>query len=272
MNRYYVPNAEFVHPFCRVPPFENVAVPIVGQANSRQLILSIFRWYRILSPRIDLKVNTVQFDEANSKLYVDISQRFSLWFVPFYAANVNLVTLLHLTKAGTNTSSAAQLTNGETPQGFVEEIKHGDLPSFSEVASSKEPLLSADGGGTYMVAKQEDLYQVNEWIKFIVPYGIGNAIISAWQLFVTAVCLAGTVALFPFVWILTHGGAGGNVMPPVKRVTHDGQVLWNGIGADWARRTFSPLNSISKSAIQGVATNVQVRVGVNADAEQVVPK
>jgi hypothetical protein len=267
-----VPDAEFVHPFCRVPPFQGVPIPLVGKANSRHLVLAIFRWYRTLSPRIDLKVNSVQFDSSRKTLYLDISQRFALWFVPFYAAHVNLVSRLHLVQAGGGQSQVdsyrqlASINNrpGSHGHGLVKEIQNGELPSFAEVASAtRKPLLSDEGWsaseGQYLIARQEDLYQVNEWIKFIVPFGVGEALVSLGQLLAAFMCMAGAVALYPVVWILTHGGESGNVMPPAKR-TDDGRVVWEGTSAEWAQRTFSPLSSISKSAVQGLVVNVQVNI------------
>ena len=55
----YTPNASFVHPFCRVPHFNNGDVPFFGWLNSRFLLLSIYRWYRILSPKIEMKIYSV---------------------------------------------------------------------------------------------------------------------------------------------------------------------------------------------------------------------
>lgn len=49
INTYFTPNASFTHPFCRTGSFD----------NSRLLIHSIFRWYKIMSPKIDLKINSV---------------------------------------------------------------------------------------------------------------------------------------------------------------------------------------------------------------------
>jgi len=271
VNRYFIPSAEFVHPFCRIPPFQNVSVPLLGEANSRQLVLAVLRWYRILSPRIDLKVNSVQFDQDRNTLYLDITQRFALFFVPFYAAHVHLVSVLHLVKGGgqSQVESYRQVASSNKPNhghGLVKEIENGELPSFAQVAKTgggngKQSLSNEDSSakeGQYLIAKQEDLYQVNEWIKFVAPFGVGDLLVTLWQLLAAAACLAGSVALFPFVWILTHGGDSGNVMPPVERVRDDGRVVWKGEGAAWAQRTFSPLDSIGKSAIQGVVVNVQV--------------
>lgn len=49
IEKYFTPNASFTHPFCRTGKF----------SNSRALILAIYRWYKIMSPRIDLRVNSV---------------------------------------------------------------------------------------------------------------------------------------------------------------------------------------------------------------------
>jgi hypothetical protein len=49
IDQYFSQNASFTHPFCRTGSFN----------NSRLLIHYIFRWYKIMSPRIDLKVNGV---------------------------------------------------------------------------------------------------------------------------------------------------------------------------------------------------------------------
>jgi hypothetical protein len=63
LEKYYLENAYFVHPFCRVPsfypkvirvPFTNIALRI----TSRWLLLLVYQWYKILSPRILLEVES----------------------------------------------------------------------------------------------------------------------------------------------------------------------------------------------------------------------
>ena len=44
-----MPSASFTHPFCRTGSFE----------GSRNLIHAIYKWYKLLSPKIELKVNSV---------------------------------------------------------------------------------------------------------------------------------------------------------------------------------------------------------------------
>ena len=46
LEHYFTPNASFTHPFCAVN-------------GNRNQILSIFRWYKVLSPKIEIKVNGI---------------------------------------------------------------------------------------------------------------------------------------------------------------------------------------------------------------------
>ncbi len=58
VHQNFLPNASFVHPFCRVPSLSDVHVPGVGTVNSRTLILGIFKWYKMLSPEIRIKIES----------------------------------------------------------------------------------------------------------------------------------------------------------------------------------------------------------------------
>lgn len=49
IDTYFTQNATFIHPFCRTVSFD----------GSRVLLQFIYRWYKIMSPQIDLKVNSV---------------------------------------------------------------------------------------------------------------------------------------------------------------------------------------------------------------------
>lgn len=49
IESYFTPDASFTHPFCRTGSFD----------GSRWLIWCIYRWYKILSPRIELEVESV---------------------------------------------------------------------------------------------------------------------------------------------------------------------------------------------------------------------
>jgi hypothetical protein len=52
LDTYFLPDASFLHPLCRVPSFSHYSVPLFGNVDSRWVIWMIYRWYKILSPRI----------------------------------------------------------------------------------------------------------------------------------------------------------------------------------------------------------------------------
>ncbi|KAI7817184.1 hypothetical protein BC939DRAFT_466734 [Gamsiella multidivaricata] len=154
LETYFTTDAAFQHPFCHVPSFSNVSVPLVGVVDSRWVIWMIYRWYKILSPRIALKVHAAVLDQRQQILYVQISQVFSLWFVPFYKSHVQLVSALHLSRTSDDSK--------------------------------------------YYIHKQEDLYQVNEFVKFVWPYG--DIVLTIWQCFMALLCVVGALLLAPLTW------------------------------------------------------------------------
>ncbi|KAF2739418.1 hypothetical protein EJ04DRAFT_484221 [Polyplosphaeria fusca] len=141
IDTYFTPDASFTHPFCRTGSWE----------NSRFLVHAIYRWYKIMSPKIDITVHSVAFDKPNLLLYVTISQIFRIWLVPFYRAPVKLVTVL--------------------------ELRHNK------------------GDGKYYITSQNDLYQVDQFVKFVAPGGW--VLVWLWQFWATLFCLLGAVALWP---------------------------------------------------------------------------
>jgi len=52
LETYFLPDASFTHPFCRVPRFSRISMPCIGTFDSRWVIWMIYRWYKILSLRI----------------------------------------------------------------------------------------------------------------------------------------------------------------------------------------------------------------------------
>ncbi|KAH6839796.1 hypothetical protein B0T12DRAFT_318052, partial [Alternaria alternata] len=153
IEKYFTPDAAFSHPFCRT----------WSRPNSRWLVERTYRWYKIMSPRIDCTVQSVAFDEKNLILYVTIFQIFRIWLIPFYYAPVRLTT------------------NSTSPSN-----------------TSSKPL--------YHISKQDDLYQVDQWIRFIAPGAW--MLIWLWQVWATIFCVAGTVLLWPVTWVEENWGWG----------------------------------------------------------------
>ncbi|QIW94638.1 hypothetical protein AMS68_000156 [Peltaster fructicola] len=89
LETYFTEDAAFYHPFCRVDSFP----------GSRGRLLGIFRWYKILSPKIELDIQSVAYDEIKQILYVTIHQVFSIWaLLGLHRSNVVLTTKLQLKK------------------------------------------------------------------------------------------------------------------------------------------------------------------------------
>ena len=65
LEDYFLPDAYFIHPYCRVPSFRDyrppVPLPFVGSwsLNSRRLVQAVYEWYRILSPKISFTVDSI---------------------------------------------------------------------------------------------------------------------------------------------------------------------------------------------------------------------
>ncbi|KAF2147336.1 uncharacterized protein K452DRAFT_261770 [Aplosporella prunicola CBS 121167] len=173
IERFFTPDATFTHPFCRTGKLP----------HSRLLIRAVYRWYKIMSPRIDMRINSVAYDPTTLLLYVHISQVFRIWAIPFYAAPVSLVTVLHLAYSAPDSHSSA-------------------------VAAAEGAALAArEPGGRYYIAAQNDLYQVSEFVRFVWPGGF--LVVWLWQLVATFFCVLGALLLWPVTLVEEFVGVWG---------------------------------------------------------------
>ncbi|KAH6892952.1 hypothetical protein B0T10DRAFT_481148 [Thelonectria olida] len=170
LNRYFLPNASFTHPFCHVPSFPRGSISLAPDINSRWAILGIYRWYRTLSPQVDITIDSAAFDQNSRLLYVTIRQTFKVWFIPFYKAPVRLVSVLQLAQ--------------RTP--FV----RGDVEAKQK----------------YYISSQEDLYQSTECLRFVMP-GLGPYLWHLWQLCSTIICVIGSLLFLPVYIFLNQPDA-----------------------------------------------------------------
>lgn len=122
------------------------------------------------------------YDESQLKLYVTLSQIFTIWLIPFHVTPpVTLTSVIHLTTTP-GTGIAGTGTGAETHP--------------HEQAENDKKL--------YYIAKQEDLYPVSEWIKFLIPHG-GYALVYMIHAFASLFCVIGTYLLYPFMWLEDQG-------------------------------------------------------------------
>lgn len=94
------------------------------------------------------------FDQDQQILYVSISQIFHIFFVPFYAPQVNLVSVVQLSR---------------------------------DTQDNK-----------YYIESQQDLYQFNEFVKFVWPGGA--TVLLLWQWMNTLQSIVGALVLAPVTW------------------------------------------------------------------------
>ncbi|KAI0202278.1 hypothetical protein F4808DRAFT_71260 [Astrocystis sublimbata] len=184
LDDYFLPEAYFVHPLCRVPSFPSrwIEIPFTNfrwAINSRLLVSWVYQWYKILSPKITLQVDSTAFDKNKNLLYATVRQTFTLWIVPYslWQTEVSLVCLL--------------------------ELAH--LP----VDENMHPLAIKDGANAkgignnagvpkkrYFIRGQQDNYQPNDWLSFVAPFG-AYTLVFALQLFATLLCAIGVMFLWP---------------------------------------------------------------------------
>jgi hypothetical protein len=148
ISKYFTPTATFTHPFCRTG----------SSPHSRYLVERIYRWYKIMSPRISATVHSVCLDEKNLILYVTLTQVFAIWAIPTHRSNVELVTVLHLA---------------------CEEDEQ-------------------EGKKKYYIKSQNDLYQTDQFIKFVLPWLA--FLVPVWQLIATLFCVVASYVFAPVTW------------------------------------------------------------------------
>ncbi|KII84817.1 hypothetical protein PLICRDRAFT_179153 [Plicaturopsis crispa FD-325 SS-3] len=88
-DKFVLRNAGFRHPLVSVAP---------GR-GSRDTILGIYQWYRVMSPELEIRVNHVVYDRETNVLICDISQKFHIRFNPLPPAWSQLLVRLTLTEA-----------------------------------------------------------------------------------------------------------------------------------------------------------------------------
>ncbi|KAM0163074.1 hypothetical protein ACHAPG_001446 [Botrytis cinerea] len=171
LEEYFTPDASFSHPLCSVPSFSSVRLPVVGEVNSRWVLGCVYKWYKVLSPRVVVGVDGVEYNSEAQTLFLQLHQQFHLFFVPFFYPTVYLTTIIYLapTKESSESNSSAPQTK-------------------------------------YLIKHQEDLYQSAELVKFFWPGG--TQIISFWRLIATFLCILGAMIFAPMTWMEEWGWFG----------------------------------------------------------------
>jgi len=152
--------------------------------------------------RADVETRRPAFDAPTLTLYVSLRQIFRIWLIPGYSAPVALVTVLKLVPSPPASTSKYPLPSPSSP-----------TPSPSNPAVSNTPATLSQPAHraktTYLIASQNDLYQVNEFVTFWSPLRVLWVAVLALQWMATAACVLGTVLGAPVSWA-EENVVGGN--------------------------------------------------------------
>lgn len=150
-------------------------------------------------------------DRQRLTLYATMTQLFTFTLfglVPVYTAPVTLTSVITLTTTTDN--------RGNT---LLDSVPKPSKPSPAAAAAGP----SSGSGVKYYISSQEDLYQTSQWIRFLLPWGIGSSVVLLWHVFATVVCTVGAMVLWPVSWAEEMGYL------PVRR-------LWRGELGQGGRR------------------------------------
>ncbi|KAL2000531.1 hypothetical protein VTN02DRAFT_2952 [Thermoascus thermophilus] len=120
-----------------------------------------------------------------------MNQRFTFTLfglVPVYTARVTLTSVITLTTTTDNKGNS-----------LVDSVSKPTKPSPGPTAAA------AGSGVKYYIAAQEDLYQTSQWIRFLLPWGIGASVVLLGHVFAAVVCTVGAIVLWPVTWAEERG-------------------------------------------------------------------
>ncbi|KZP22917.1 hypothetical protein FIBSPDRAFT_824076 [Athelia psychrophila] len=96
LRQFYTADASFAHPLCRVAP----------GPSSRERILGVYQWYRVLGPVDKVEIVEVSWDQhpgghpEDGTAYVQVVQWFKIRLSPFPAVPARLTVRLTLREEG----------------------------------------------------------------------------------------------------------------------------------------------------------------------------
>ncbi|KAF9524213.1 hypothetical protein CPB83DRAFT_861629 [Crepidotus variabilis] len=92
IERYYTSDVYFKNPVCEIQSGE----------KSRDALVSVLQWYRILSPQVDIKIDGQAYNEQQDQhaIYLDISQTFKPFFLPISPKVSKITRRLRLRRQG----------------------------------------------------------------------------------------------------------------------------------------------------------------------------
>ncbi|KIJ47848.1 hypothetical protein M422DRAFT_163336 [Sphaerobolus stellatus SS14] len=86
IEQFFTHDAGFNHPAITVVPYD----------RSRDDIISIYQWYRISSPRVDMVIDDVTFSAEKMKAFISIRQKLHKVYIPWAPMTVPSVLIVQM--------------------------------------------------------------------------------------------------------------------------------------------------------------------------------
>ncbi|KIO25503.1 hypothetical protein M407DRAFT_91885 [Tulasnella calospora MUT 4182] len=131
---YFTPNAAFDHPLAKVLP----------GSHSRQRVVGLYQWYKIMSPNIALDIKSIAFDEETNTLFLDIEQVYHSFLSPFSPHPARLTTKMDLVKGGDGLYRIAKQTDYYQP----EDLGYLTIPFISPFISLVKQVAGIASGAS----------------------------------------------------------------------------------------------------------------------------
>lgn len=176
--------------------------------------------------------HSIVYDQARDKIYLDMRQTFSVWFFPLYHAHVRLVTVLDLVPSDGHdyhgpldrilNYEGEEGTNGNSGRHHHDQRHNnggGHQHHQQQHTGSRNGTNGHHHGSrTWKISKQEDLYQVNDFLRFLGGPGPLPLLWYLFQLSATAVCIFMSFFLSVSPWALQKEPARGGVEATIECV------------------------------------------------------
>lgn len=159
-------------------------------------------------------------DKIRDKMYVDIRQTFSVWFIPMYKAHVRLVTVLDLV-ASDDADFHDPLDRMIKQEMERDEKSTSQFLYHASLAHEHHHHHHGNNGSgprRYKIQRQEDLYQVNDFLKFLGGPGPLPFLWFIFQLQATAICVLMSLFVRLSPWAFQPEPARGGVEAIIERV------------------------------------------------------
>jgi len=142
LHKFYTADASFAHPLCRVAP----------GPSSRERILGVYKWYRVLSPVVQAKVVEVSWDQhPGGRPKGDV-----------HGAEI----------VGEGNGTGETSAGGEGKTVYVQVVQWFKLrisPFAAAPSRLTVRLTLREEGGLYYIAAQEDFYHPADLAALLLP-------------------------------------------------------------------------------------------------------